>query len=552
MARIVKPAKNKHQQSRDSGSQALQQFLLEAMLEAPATFFDPYTDMFRASAAQDAPRNVAELQQYFNNVQGIHIPDSPCFAHTQSPMEMVAALYFGSYPHIVAQGARDSGKTFLVGRTIAALLATVPGYSVVHAAANRQQSKVLSEELTRLCLSDEAFRTLVSEKHVQAESLLFDNGAGLRIVTGTASGFSSQHPGLLSFDEVDFFRIADIEHSFAVPTARMGRPSVWSAVSTRQYSNGAMNYLREHKKSFHFIEWTGFESMRPCKTCVALDQHPYGSDEARTDACALWKDCKGKAAFLARGWKSRLQLIELKNGMTEETWDAQVMGKTPSEDALVYGNVTHKLHPHGNHSTWKYQPSRPLYVAHDPAEGQTAVFLAAQIDDEGRCHIFAELIVVNCTDASDGKECYFDWAAETGLRDPQALIIDPSRTDAVSVFQRGSVAGIGYEHSYDAVTPSKKTVDGGQQIRAGIRVVRSAFSPISGVRHLYYNPETCPALDFALRDYAWKLDSDKNVKADRLPQEQHKDIMDTLRYLTVYLSQEGLLGSELEEIVRGG
>jgi hypothetical protein len=310
-----------------------------------------------------------------------------------------------------------------------------------------------------------------------------------------------------------------------------------------------MNYLMEEKKSFHFIEWTVFEAMKPCKTCVALDQHPHGSDAARLSACNLWADCRGVAARKSRGWKTLRQVQELRETVSDETWDAQIMGRKPSLDALVYGNMVHKEAPLGNHSNWVYTPHRPLYVFHDPAEGQTAVFLMAQIDDEGRLHIFAELIIENCTDPYDGKECYFDWAASNNLRDPDVVVIDPARTDAINAFRRGSKTGIGQDHYYAAEPPSKKNADGGQLILQGIKLVRAAINPAGGTRRLFYNPANCPNLDYSLKDYAWKIDKDRRVRTNVAPQDEHKDIMDTLRYGVMWCAQQNLIGGDLIELI---
>jgi hypothetical protein len=411
-----------------------------------------------------------------------------------------------------------------------------PKLDIVHAGGTQVQAQVASgylEEFHGQPPLDEGFMGKPA-----AFTARYRNRSKWKIVTGSMKGVSGQHPAILTLDEIEFWDIEAITQTFEVPVNKNGYKRRWLAFSTRQRSYGAMNWLVDEapKRGFRFYQWTAFEMMRPCRTCVALDQEPHGNDDARSKACILWKACKGERARKASGWLSlkeaQQKCIRL-GGPDGREWQTQGLCQRPSSHGLVLHNFEKVYGPGGNYSRWTYIKELPWYAVHDPAEGKKSVILFVQ-DYEGKSYIFDELVDQQCADVTQAKKDFWEHCERMGYSEPDIVVVDPHRTDAVATWKQGSKSGVGILKKYNADTPDISEKGTGQLLRDTLELTRRHICDGNYVRRIFINPDYCPFLDRAISEYHYPTDNVTNEITSETPDKAYSDEIDPVRYWVMY------------------
>ena len=481
------------------------------------------------------PRNVEELHSCVKAVFRITIPYTNCWDHTCSPMEWFASVYFGWAKRSVALAARGSGKTFLGSIKHTLWNTYMPNTWAVHAAASKNQAKVASTYLRDFAKNNRALKEVFT-KDVGKYEANWKNGSLWTIVTGNLSGVSGQHPQRASWDEIEFWDIEAIEQTWAVPVASGDNPMVWAAFSTRQRSFGAMNWLMDVAAERNVITytWTVFETMQRCKTCVAIDNAPHGSDAQRMKHCNLWEDCHGLRGTRSSGWIKREDVCELKQSMSKRAWETQGLCLKPSSHGLVLNNFEHSYAPLGNYSKWEYDPELPWYAIHDPSEGKKSVIYYVQIDNADRVHLFGELISPSCPSTNHAKAEFYEDCLMRGYGDPDVIVVDPHRTDAKADWELGSMLGEGINHKYRATCPPIDEKSGGQLLFKTIEQLRKKICDGSGTRRFFINPVNCPGAVKGVREYHYPTDMNNNITSDT-PDKAWSDEVDPMRYLVMWM-----------------
>jgi hypothetical protein len=492
--------------------------------------------ILRKETLNNAPKNSAELHRCVQSLWGISIPYTATAPGFNAPFEWFADVYFERAKTSVAMASRDSGKTYLA--TFLHYLKNTfnPNYSSRHAAANREQASVAAGYLHNYG-QDEVLATAFDGKPGKQEARWKNNGHW-KIVTGSVAGVSGQHPSMASWDEIEFWNISAIEQTWAVPSERYGYQPIWAAFSTRQRSFGAMSWLVDEADSrgIQLYQWTAFETMRRCKTCVAIDNAPHGSDDEREKHCILWKACQGSRGLKSSGWKSRESVSDLcrkMGGPDSVAWKTQGLCERPSSSGLVLHNFEHAYrNAEGNYTIWEYKPELPWYAVHDPAEGKTSVIYFLQMYDDCT-FIFDELVQDNCPDVTTAKQAFYEKCASLELPDPDIIVVDPHKTDAVATWKYGSTSGTGIMKSYNADVPDTRKESGGQLIRNGIEFLRREICDGSGTRRFFINPKTCPRAIRAVKEYHYPT-SMNNVVESNDPDKEYSDEIDPMRYWVMY------------------
>lgn len=483
------------------------------------------------------PRNAEELHTMVRVVYGINIPKTATHPDYNAPFEYFAKIWFSRVEDAVALAARGGGKTLLTSIFADASAGCFPGLDIVHAGGTQVQAQVASGYL-----EDFYGRPPLDERfsgRPAAFTARYRNRSKWKIVTGSMKGVSGQHPAILTLDEIEFWDIEAITQTFEVPVNKNGYKRRWLAFSTRQRSYGAMNWLVDEapKRGFHFYQWTTFEMMRPCQTCIAIDQEPHGNDDTRTRACVLWKACKGERARKASGWltlqEAQKKCIRL-GGPEGREWQTQGLCNRPSSHGLVLHNFEKVYGPSGNYTKWTYMPELPWYAVHDPSEGKKSVILFIQ-EYDGKTYIFDELVDPQCADVTQAKKDFWEHCNRMGYKDPEVVVVDPHRTDAVATWKQGSKSGVGILKKYNADTPdiSEKTGTG-QLLRDTVEILRRHICDGSQIRRLAINPDYCPYLNRAISEYHYPTDSVTNEITSDTPDKAYSDEIDPMRYWVMY------------------
>jgi hypothetical protein len=497
--------------------------------------FDELVNM-RRDVMRHRPRNSEELHQMVKALYKINIPVTSTHPDYNSPFEYFAKIWFSRDEDAVALAARGGGKTLLTSIFADSSAGFFPKLDIVHAGGTQVQAQVASgylEEFHGQPPLDERFMGKPA-----AFTARYRNRSKWKIVTGSMKGVSGQHPAILTLDEIEFWDIEAITQTFEVPVNKNGYKRRWLAFSTRQRSYGAMNWLVDEapKRGFKFYQWTAFEMMRPCRTCVAIDQEPHGNDDARSKACILWKACKGERARKASGWLSlreaQQKCIRL-GGPDGREWQTQGLCQRPSSHGLVLHNFEKVYGPGGNYSRWTYIKELPWYAVHDPAEGKKSVILFVQ-DYEGKSYVFDELVDQQCADVTQAKKDFWEHCERMGYSEPDIVVVDPHRTDAVATWKQGSKSGVGILKKYNADTPDISEKGTGQLLRDTLELTRRHICDGNYVRRIFINPDYCPFLDRAISEYHYPTDNVTNEITSETPDKAYSDEIDPVRYWVMY------------------
>jgi hypothetical protein len=356
-------------------------------------------------------------------------------------------------------------------------------------------------------------------------------------VDGLNVSNSGSHPMAVTWDELEFWDTAAIEQTWAVPiNVNPNIPGIWAGFSTMQRAYGAMAYLvnaieTKEKEDIKLYKWCMFETMKRCETCVAIDENPHGDDESRQKSCVLWEDCHGQRGIKSSGWIPREDVCSLKNSMSLTSWQTQGLCLRPSSQGVVLHNFTHEYKPKGNYSKWVFDYDNPVwYACIDPAEGKKCVIYFIQLDQYGNRYVFDELNIEQCADASQAKLAFYARCMEKRYGDPEVMVFDPRRTDAMATFAHGSKFGSGLNKSYKVDKPDMAENKGGQEIVVTIEFLRASIRNGAGEMSLFVNPETCPKLVIAIKQHHYRTKKNSTEIVGNIPAEAYKDEIDPLRY----------------------
>lgn len=496
--------------------------------------------------AKNPPKNPSELHKAIRLIWGFNIPYTATDSTARAPFEMMCDFYFQKSSTLLGWAPRAGGKTMAlsIGETLQ--MATKPNYSIMHAGATRNQASVLTEYMQQ-------WYQLPSMKgmykrYPTATQTELRNGSRTKIVTGTFTGVSGNHPIWASFDEIETWEVADLSQTWKCPITKFDPltgntyQGIWSGISTNQRSFGAMNYLISNadEREIEVYRWSIFEVMKPCKTCIAQDAYPHGSDEAKESVCPLWRYCHGERAKKATGWiplETVLKDIKTFGGIDSNEVQTQLLALRPSTTGLVYHNfVDAPKILGGNVLPFEYinSPSFRWYAVQDPAESRKSVIYCVYYDEAtSESYFFDEHIMEECGSTMQHKIEFDAWLKERGWKKPEAVIVDPRKVDAVVDWRLGTEEGEGSMSSYNAITPSVTEEDGGNTILAGVRETRKLVYD-GHKRRIFVNRSRCPYIMNMFREYHYPMDKVGKVTSET-PATAFKDEADTMRYWARYV-----------------
>lgn len=497
-------------------------------------------DLKKLTMTQE-PRNAEELWNCVKAQYGIEIPYTSTDPEFHSPFEYFHSVYFAKDGNTVALASRGSGKTML-GSIYMNMCGTFrPNFTMIHAAGTKVQAGVIADNLENY-YNDPVFQCTFRGRPAR-ETAKWVNGCRSKIVTGSMQGVSGQHGSSMTLDEIEFWAEEDIQQTFEVPLRMNGYNRVWTAFSTRQKPGSGMSWLVEEapKRGFKVYQWSAFETMVPCVSCIALDSHPNyrgeATDKAREEVCVLWSACRGERAKKATGFRTLEEIqdqCKRGGGPQGREWLTQGLCTRPSSHGLVLFNFEQTARPDGNFTQWEYMPELPWYAVHDPAEGRKSVIYFIQVHND-QSFVFDELVDPACPDVTTAKQAFYEHCMLNGYGDPDVIVVDPSRTDAVATWKFGSTKGNGVGRSYNADTPDRSETTGvGQELYQTLDLLRNYICDGTGKRRLFINPGTCPIGLNGITKHSYPTDMSNNILSKK-PQEAYKDEVDALRYWVMYL-----------------
>jgi len=491
------------------------------------------------------PRNAEEYHKAVRVLFGVTIPYTSCSDEMDAPFTYFYDLMMAINETVVVIAPRAGSKTYYTSIAHFLVNMWLPQHISVHAGGTESQAMYSSDYLQDFAEVPVLASTLTKRPARLSANWL--NGSKWFISKSSRSGISGSHPHKLTGDEVEFWKPSGIRQALgnAIPYDRYGiyRQAQTIFFSTRQTVTGGAFWLTEEadKRGFKKYEWSIFEVMKPCTTCVAIDRNPFGSDADKMQTCLLWEDCQGVKARKSTGWIPRRRVIATKRKNSQEDWDSQYLCVKPATGGLVYPEFIHEYGPNGNYTDAEYDPELPLYAWSDPSEGATAVVYLVQISRCGNfLNIIDEIVVDRCPNTMTLKREVSDHIETFGYDIPEYIVIDPHRRDAGADWEEGTATGTGINRSWQVVYPSGKKELGGQEIVRTISMCKKYICTAAGKRILKVNPVNCPRLCKAIKGYAYKVD-DEGMRIGANPQKRFSDEMDTFRYGLLYFDQNSVI-----------
>jgi len=304
-------------------------------------------------------------------------------------------------------------------------------------------------------------------------------------------------------------------------------------------SFGAASYLtslvESGEKDIKLYQWNIFETMRPCRSCDCII-----GDRIDSSKCNLWEDCQGFKGLKCTGWVPVEEVRQIKGTIDRRQWEVQFLCTRPSAHGLVLFNFEHEYcttnnFDYGNYFRYTYDPALPLYVTHDPAEGNKSVAIFWQVvalsDSNYKIFVFDELIIPKCPNTLAMKQAVFEHCVKEGYGMPATVYVDPHKADSQADWRMGSPIGEGINRSFNADMPDMTT--GYVLVEPGLGLLRGFLCDPGGKRHLYVHPEKCRGLVMAIKEHHYKLDNNNELGVEPKPDPAFKDEIDTLRYTVI-------------------
>jgi terminase large subunit-like protein len=340
------------------------------------------------------PRSREDLRNYVKVFLGIDVPDTNLCPDHSSPMDYLwhsFSVDFGLAPVDCIVGAnhhsplpgrnadaivwanRAGGKTELAA--VATLLDGLfkPNCQIRILGGSGEQSSRMYEYLTTFL--QRGFEGALAGP-VRKGSCRFANGAGVEVLTQSATSVRGQHVQKLRCDEVELF---DEEVFAAAKFTTLSKDNLTAAmelISTMHRPYGIMQreVAAAADAGAALFKWCLWETIEKCigRTC---------------SQCPLWIDCQGRAKRAA-GYLRIDDCITQMRRSSRAGWEAEMLCIRPSLENVVLGEFDPDIHV----KPVDYDPNLPLYRALDFGFVNPFVCLWIQVDNDGTVRVIDEYV----------------------------------------------------------------------------------------------------------------------------------------------------------------
>lgn len=297
------------------------------------------------------PRTDDELHFFVKEFLHLNIPRTSVCNNHDNHFEFLADLFFERKLFVFVYGSRASGKTNTVA-VLNKLDVLFKGVEVTSAGAVLKQAEKCYEYFHGF------FADPIIQKHVpvfkanQSETRLF-NGGVLKVITGTVTGLSGQHPNKARIDEVELLDWSVFQTGLSMSMTKTNKYGTWRGqdvlLSTRLRSHGTVQRLLDdqEKMGLTVYSWCVFETMEKCHHDCFDFGATHKDDLFFKDVkkCPLYSRldknnneqlfCGGQA-HKSDGFYIIEDVIQKVKGLDWEVIEAQWLCKKPSEGTSVY------------------------------------------------------------------------------------------------------------------------------------------------------------------------------------------------------------------------
>lgn len=448
----------------------------------------------------------AELRRWLDQHLDLRLPAHPVCRDHQSPFDYLTSAYFEPARDLVVWAPRGGGKTRLGAVATLLDLLHKPGCSVRILGGSLEQSYKMWEHLLPDVqrLAGEQLKTRGNSRRFKLE-----NGSEASVLTQSERAVRGVRVQKIRCDEVELFRPEVWEAAQLVTRSRAveGRPDreirgSIEAFSTWHRVGGLMQRIIDapQPRNTTIIKWCLLEVLQRCPP------------ERACNTCPLWDECGGVAKERCDGFVTIDDAIGMKQRVSREVWEAEMLCKRPSRRNAVFGGFDGDTHIRAQIPD--VIESAEMWLAIDFGFVNPFVCLwIAQFDEVA--FVLDEYVQQQRTmDEHLAQIKARPWGRVRKIAcDPAGA--GRNEQTAVSNIQMLRAAGYTVRHRRSLIVE-------------GVEQVRAALQPAAGLPRLFVHPR-CKRLIDALRNYRY-ADTGSELP---LKDGTHDHLIDALRYFFV-------------------
>lgn len=450
------------------------------------------------------------LHRWIVDNLGLDIPQVPVCPHHQAPFDYILASYQES-SDLLVWAPRGGGKTTLGALATLLDMLFKPTCQIRILGGSLDQSCRMWEQLLPMV---ESLAAQEIDGKIRSGHIKFKNKSAVSILAQSQRSVRGHRVQKLRCDEVDLFdpqiwqaaqlvtRSRSTDETARLTDGREHSPirATIEAFSTMHQPYGLMHNIVEQAPAAgrQIIQWCLLDVLERCtRPSCAL--------------CALEPECAGKARH-ASGFIRVDDAIRMKQRVSRETWEAEMLCLRPSRANVVFPTFNESLHVN-EQDFWPDQHApcaRTLAV--DFGFSHPFVCLWILSDTLGQTYVLDEYIATRRTTTEN--------AQTIKLRHPGFLNVscDPAGNHqnaqtAISDVHILRAAGLFVRHR-----PSR--------IQDGLEQIRTALAPAAGQPTLRIHPR-CAQLIRSMRQYHY---ADSNPNENPLKDDINDHCIDALRY----------------------
>ena len=460
-----------------------------------------------------APTSRQELASLAETAFGIRVPDQAICPNHCSPMDYLAASFFGQ-DDLLIWANRGGGKTSLAA--VATMLDAIfrAPIDIRVLGGSFDQSDRLADAIRGMLDNHE---DLIKGRKTRTRIKL-TTGADIRMLPQSQRAVRGQHVQKIRCDEVDLF---DPEVWRAVQFVTQSRQSARGSIEVLStlhrpgglmhqlvaQAGGAMDFPALGETSplagFKLLQWCLWEVIEQCEA------------SRRCQDCLLEEDCRG-VARRGRGYFRIDDAVAIKARSSKAAWEAEMLCRGPHREYLVFP----EFEPARHVTAVEWNNAWPTYRAIDFGYRSPLVCLWIQLSPDGRVIVMDEYVR---TRLALGKH-----AVAILQRDRLGCPVVMTYVDPAGRQKESTSGQACTELLAAAGIPSASRAS---TLVEGMELIRAALAPAAGEPTLLIHPR-CTALIGSFNTYHYPPPGAQG-EADRPVKDGPDHLIDALRYFFI-------------------
>ena len=447
-----------------------------------------------------------ELHAWIKDRTHLHIPRTNVCPHHQAPFDYICTAYFEPSRDQIVWAPRGGGKTSLAAIATLLDLLHKPGISVRILGGSLEQSLRMWDYLMQHINDDEQLKELVKNPNATSRKLKM-NRSHAAVLTQSQRSVRGLRVQKLRCDEIELFdepiwQAAQLTTRSAELDGLATRGTI-EAFSTMHQAYGLMSKLvdKAPESGVKVVRWCLLEVLQRCP------------QERDCNTCPLWDECQGVAKTKCDGFFSIDDAITMKQRVSEETWQSEMLCRRPSREGMVFPMLAGATH-YREEAPFPIDAECHRWLAID--FGFSAPLVCLWIITRGeQIYVLDEHVKKGLTiDQHIGEIHARPWGRATHIA------CDPAGSSVNEQTAKSNIDVL-RKHEYKVRTRGSRIVD-------GVELVRAALKSATGITRLFIHPR-CKQLIQSLECYHYKSEQSE------LPHKDGKNdhAVDALRYFFV-------------------